>query len=245
MDVSIKLDTSVFDRALTELKRHLPYASSVALNNVAFRIRGEERSEIGRVFMNPTRLTQNSVLVKKATKRSGVAKIYIRDEATKGTAPSKYLAPAVFGTSRNEKRFERALRHAGLLPAGMYAVAGDGAKLNKYGNISAATYTKILSQVRASSDPTQNATNSKRSKSKRGITKGYFVGKIEGTLGVWQRVGYKRRRSVRPILIFVKKKPNYRKRFPFFRIAEGIARRHFPIELDKAMDRAIATAKRR
>ncbi|MFA0812677.1 hypothetical protein [Microbulbifer epialgicus] len=91
----------------------------------------------------------------------------------------------------------------------------------------------------------QNTTNSRRSKSKRGITKGYFAGKIEGTLGVWQRVGYKRRRSVRPILIFVKKKPEYRKRFPFFRIAEGIARKHIPIELEKAMDRALATAKQR
>ncbi|WP_444893434.1 hypothetical protein ACJJIE_02545 [Microbulbifer sp. TRSA001] len=245
MDVSVKLDTSKFDKASAELKKQLPYASSVALNNVAFRIRGEERAAIGRIFANPANLTLNSVLVKKATKRSGVAKVFIRDQATKGTPPSKYLAPAILGVDRNVKRFEQALRHAGLLPEGMYAVHGEGAKLNKHGNISGGTYSKILSQVRASRDPTQNATNSNRSKAKRGITKGYFVGKIEGTLGVWQRVGYKRRRSVRPILIFVKKKPNYRKRFPFFRIAEGIARRHFPIELDKAMDRAIATAKRR
>ncbi|WP_444939436.1 hypothetical protein [Microbulbifer sp. JMSA002] len=245
MDVSVKLDTSKFDRASAELKKQLPYASSVALNNVAFRIRGEERSAMGRVFTNPAKLTLNSVLVKKATKRSGIAKVFIRDEATKGTPPSKYLAPAILGIDRNVKRFERALRHAGLLPAGMYAMHGEGARLNKHGNISGGTYSKILSQVRASRDPTQNATNSKRSKAKRGITKGYFVGKIEGTLGVWQRVGYKRRRSVRPILIFVKKKPEYRKRFPFFRIAEGIARRHLPVELDKAMDRAIATAKQR
>ncbi|WP_444902189.1 hypothetical protein ACJJIG_04465 [Microbulbifer sp. SSSA007] len=245
MTVNVSIDTSAFDSASTELQRQLPYAGSVALNNVAFRIRGEERSAMGRVFMNPVKLTLNSVLIDKATKRSGRAKVYIRDHATKGTAPSKYLAPSVFGTSRNDKRFERALRIAGLLPAGMYVVPGEGAKLNKHGNISAGTYSKILSQVSASSDPMQNATDSQRSKSKRGATKGYFVGKIEGTLGVWQRVGYKRRRSVRPILIFVKKKPEYRKRFPFFQIAEGIARKHIPIELEKAMERALATAKRR
>ncbi|WP_226649348.1 hypothetical protein [Microbulbifer variabilis] len=245
MEVNVKIDTSAFDHASAELQRQLPYAGSVALNNVAFRIRGEERSAMGRVFVNPVKLTLNSVLIDKATKRSGRAKVYIRDHATKGTPPSKYLAPAVLGIDRNVKRFERALRYAGLLPEGMYAVHGEGAKLNKHGNISGGTYTKILSQVRASRDPTQNATNSKRSKAKRGITKGYFVGKIEGTLGVWQRVGYKRRRSVRPILIFVKKKPDYRKRFPFFRIAEGIARKYIPIELEKAMDRALATAKRR
>ncbi|WP_299948407.1 hypothetical protein [uncultured Microbulbifer sp.] len=50
---------------------------------------------------------------------------------------------------------------------------------------------------------------------------------------------------MRPILIFVKKKPNYRKRFPFFKIAEGIAQRHLLPELGKAMDRALANARQR
>lgn len=244
-ELKLTFDASAFDRASRALQRQLPYAGAQALNTVAFRIRGEARAVMGRVFVNPTRLTLNAVLVDKATKHTGVARVYIRDQATKGTAPSKYLAPAVFGTSRNEKRFERALRYAGLLPAGMYVVPGEGAKLNKHGNITAGTYSKILSQVRASSDSMQNATGSRRSKAKRGITKGYFVGKIEGTWGVWQRVGYKRRRSVRPILIFVKKKPNYRKRFPFFKIAEGIAQRHLLPELGKAMDRALASARQR
>ncbi|WP_444897745.1 hypothetical protein [Microbulbifer sp. SSSA005] len=119
MDVNVKLDTSKFDRAAAELKKQLPYASSVALNNVAFRIRGEERAAIGRIFANPAKLTLNSVLVKKATKRSGVAKIFIRDQATNGTAPSKYLAPSVIDVKRNDKRFEHALRDLGVLPAGM------------------------------------------------------------------------------------------------------------------------------
>ncbi|WP_445365612.1 hypothetical protein ACJJJB_01750 [Microbulbifer sp. ANSA001] len=46
MKVSVSLDTSAFDRASADLQRQLPYASSVALNNVAFRIRGEERTAI-------------------------------------------------------------------------------------------------------------------------------------------------------------------------------------------------------
>ncbi|WP_444909366.1 hypothetical protein [Microbulbifer sp. TRSA005] len=71
------------------------------------------------------------------------------------------------------------------------------------------------------------------------------LAKLDGVLGVWKRAGGKRRPTVKPTLIFLKGKPDYRKRFPFLRIAEGIARRHLPIELDKAMDHAIATAKRR
>ncbi|WP_444891220.1 hypothetical protein [Microbulbifer sp. DLAB2-AA] len=239
MDISVKLDTSKFDRASAELKKQLPYASSVALNNVAFRIRGEERAAIGRIFVNPAKLTLNSVLVKKATKRSGVAKIFIRDEATNGTAPSQYLAPSVIDENRIEKRFERALRHAGFLPRGMYAVHGKEAKLNKHGNISVATYKKILAELRASSGSKMRGVDSAQgSKSK------YFVGKINGKLGIWKRAGGKRNPTAKPILIFLKGRPNYRQRFPFVGIAQGIARRHLPIELDKAMDHAIKTSKR-
>ncbi|WP_444914649.1 hypothetical protein [Microbulbifer sp. TRSA007] len=240
MDVSVKLDTSKFDKAAAELKKQLPYASSVALNNVAFRIRGEERAEIGRVFVNPAKLTLNSVLVKKATKRSGVAKVFIRDQAPNGTAPSEYLAPSVMGENRIDKRFERALRHAGFLPSGMYVVHGKQAKLNKHGNISVGIYKRILSELRANSGARKS-----KADSSQGPKSKYFVGKINGVLGIWKRAGGKRNPTAKPILIFLKGRPNYRQRFPFVRIAEGIARRHFPIELDKAMDRAIATAKRR
>lgn len=239
------LDTSAFERASAEVQRQIPYAMSVALNNVAFRVRAEEYSAMAKVFDRPTRLTLNSVLVNKATKRKGNAQIFIRDEASKGTAPEKYLAPAVFGKARNDKRFERALRYAGLLPSGMYVVPGEGARLNKHGNITAGTYSKILSQVKASSDPMQNATNSSRSRAKRGGTSGYFVGRVEGVLGVWQRVGYARRRSVRPILIFVRNKPNYRKRFPFYRIAQDTVNRHLIREMNRAMERALASARQR
>ncbi|WP_444905119.1 hypothetical protein ACJJIU_10515 [Microbulbifer sp. CnH-101-E] len=240
MQVSVKLDTSKFARASAELKRQLPYASSVALNTVAFRIRGEERSAMGRVFTNPAKLTLNSVLVKKATKHSGVAKVFIRDQVSNGTAPSKYLAPSIMDVNRNDKRFERALRHMGVLPTGMYVVHGEAAKLNKHGNISVGTYKKILAELRAGTGVKKSGANSAQ-----GPTGKHFVGKVNGVLGVWKRAGGKRRPSVKPILIFLKGKPDYRKRFPFLRIAEGIARRHLPIELDKAMDHAIATAKRR
>lgn len=240
----LTLDTRAFDRASAELQKQLPFAASVALNNVAFRIRAEEHAQMANVFDRPTRLTLSSVLVSKATKRAPVAQVFIRDEAAKGTPPEKYLKPAVFGATRNEKRFERALRYAGILPAGMYVVPGEGAKLNKHGNITAGTFTKILSQLKASFDPMQNASSSARSSAKRGATKGYFVAKIEGTLGVWERVGYKRRRSVRPILIFVNSKPNYRKRFPFYKIAEGVFQRHIHSELGRAMERAMASAAR-
>ncbi|WP_444884563.1 hypothetical protein [Microbulbifer sp. PSTR4-B] len=126
-----------------------------------------------------------------------------------------------------------------VFTAGMYVVHGKAARLNKHGNISVGVYKKILAELRGSSGTVGGAGSSQGKKGK------YFVGKVNGVLGVWKRAGGKRRPTVKPILIFLKGKPGYRKRFPFIRIAKGIARRHLPIELDKAMDHAIATAKRR
>ncbi|WP_020412091.1 hypothetical protein [Microbulbifer variabilis] len=105
MEVTVTLDTSAFDHSLVDLQRALTYASPLDLDNVAFKIRWEEHSGLGWVFMSPTKLIPNFVLVEKATKHSNVDKIYISDPTTKGTEPSKYLVLTIIGFSRNEKRF--------------------------------------------------------------------------------------------------------------------------------------------
>ncbi|WP_444914160.1 hypothetical protein [Microbulbifer sp. TRSA007] len=64
MDVNVKLDVSKFDWVSAEIRKKLPYTSSVALNNATFRIRGEEHAAIGCIFTTPAKLTLNSVLVK-------------------------------------------------------------------------------------------------------------------------------------------------------------------------------------
>ena len=222
MEFSIKADTRRFEAMNDEVRRQLPYATSLAVNNVAKRIREEEKRQMARVFDNPTPFTLRSVLIEWANKRKPWGRVFIRDEAFKGTAPVKYMGPEVYGEQRRTKRFERSLIHKGIMPAGMYVVPGSGAKLNRYGNITPGTFTQILSALGANADWMQNRTGSRRSnRNARG--KAYFVAKIKGVLGVWQRYGAGGR-SAKPILIFTRNKPDYKTKFPFHRISAGVSK---------------------
>src|SRR5690606_2908854 len=114
-----------------------------------------------------------AALYRKATKAKPVAEVFIRDEAPKGTPPAKYLLPQVEGGTRRPKAFERRLQASGALPAGMFAVAGKGAKLDRHGNVPGRVITAVLSAMHSQFDPYQNATETsvkrrRRRRRKRG-----------------------------------------------------------------------------
>src|SRR5690606_17275008 len=100
-----------------------------------------------RVFDRPTRITVNSVLYAKATKDRLYADVFIRDEASGGTPPARYLLPEVEGGARRLKPFERLLQAQGVMPAGMFAVPGKGAQLDAFGNVPPSQVNQMLSQL--------------------------------------------------------------------------------------------------
>lgn len=233
----VRPDTREVKRFLSELeKRQKPFATTLAMTRTAQRGKTVATKQIPKVFDRPARMTRNAVMFTPATKSRQYSTVFIRDEATKGTAPIKYLAPHIYGGARRLKRYERALQAAGILPQGYFTVPGDGAKLNKFGNITAGVITKILSQLRASPDPMQNRPARRRSAQ-------YFIGKRRRShpFGILQRKG----RNVSVILYFIKRQPSYTARFPFHSIVEREARKAFPGEFGKAMRQAIATARSR
>ena len=91
--------------------------------------------------------------------------------------------------------------------------------------------------------PTRNATLNKFGNIK-GLKDGYklkknqFKGKINNTYGVWETTKTKTR-----LVILFTKSANYKKRFPFYKIAEGVARKKFQRNFKQAITRAIRTAK--
>ena len=92
MSLTITVDTRAVSRMLTELqKKQLPYATSQALNRVAFAAQLHERLSIKQTFRQPRPFTQRSVLVGKATKSNLAATVSVRPEV------AKYLAPYEFG----------------------------------------------------------------------------------------------------------------------------------------------------
>jgi hypothetical protein len=231
----------------------IPYAAAVAMTRVAkIAATKDLPAEMRRVFDRPVRWTLNSVRVVPATKDTLSARIFVKDDAPRnGTRPEDYLLPQVEGGGRKEKRFERAMRYAGLLPAGWRAIPGDAAPLDGYGNLKRGEIQRILTATRTAFDPYQRKTNSKRSRRNARNAPYFgvrpFTGVITGgdkfslkpshiTPGVYRRVGA----SIKPVLIFTKTQPTYRRRLDFSAVSERTTRQNFQVEFDRAATAILA-----
>jgi len=130
-------------------KKQIPYALSLALNDTIFDIKDENIKQIGEKFSNPNmNFLKKSFKIKKASKKNLVAQLWIREDSLgKGTPFINVLAPHYFGNHREHKRFEKALRYWGIIGRDEIVVPGTKAKKNKWGNITANTYSEIMSHL--------------------------------------------------------------------------------------------------
>ncbi|SDH49284.1 hypothetical protein [Pseudomonas panipatensis] len=213
-----------------------------AMNHTANQANQALLSEIDAVFDQPTPFTQNAIRILNATPSRLEASLWVKDEKSnnsKGQAPEDWVAPQVFGGPRVDKASERNLRAKGILPAGLFIVPAEGARLDQYGNMSRGQMIQILSGLGALESRAGfkgNATQSARSLAK-GHQQAYFVmrrGKVP--IGIGER----RDKTLVMVLAFVRQ-PQYRERFKFFdvvrRIAEDDAR------LEANIEQALAKAR--
>lgn len=246
----MRLDVSLFgDKELNHFLRgfenQIPFATAMALTHLAQDIRQAEKGHLRGALDRPTPYTVNAVRIRPATKRSLEAYIWLLDEAPKGTPPVKYLRPLIAGGQREPKRFERALRRAGVLPASLHTVPGRDARLNRFGNLTAGTYTKILSDLQASPDEFQNAPI--RARKQRGgkgkYSRRHFV-LFRGShpIGVYQRTG---KRTLKSILHFARDTPTYRQQIDFVGVALKVVERRGQQHLRNAIAHALRTAGQR
>lgn len=235
-------------RQLTDLERsQLPFAAAQAANKVAFEIRERWKQRAPQVFDRPTPLTKNAALYRKATKERPYAEIFIRDEAFKGTPPSKYLFTEVEGGTRQRKGFERLLQSRGLMSPSQFAVIGRGARANQYGNVPAGQVTKLLSQLGAQRDRYQNQTPTSTKRRRSRAPKGgeYFViTKQRGKLrpGIYERIGTGWGSAVRSVFIFTNT-ANYQPRYDIFGMAEDTWKKLMPFYLKRELEKAMETAR--
>ena len=266
MSVPLKIEVdadNLLGRQFSELERtQLGFAAMRASNAVAFELRNTWKTTAQRVFDRPTPFTMNAILYRKATKDRPFAEVFVRDEAAKGTPPAKYLLPQVEGGSRRPKGMEALLRSSGAggeawLPAGMFAVPGQGAKLDAFGNVPSGQVRKIISQLRAGRESgyVSNESDALRGKrvrrqNRRGGGGRYFVQRTRrGKLlpGIYERIVSGFGSGVRSIFIFVRK-PTYRRRYDIFGLAQRQWNRlmpfHFNRELAKAVQSAVLRGRR-
>lgn len=250
MNISLSIDVRDVLKQLADVKdKQLPFATSLAINRTAQKVKAKEEHEIRDVFDRPTPYIQNSVFIKPSTKTSLTAKVGIKDQAFgKGLPAIKPLQAEISGGERRLKRYEEALRSIGVLPEGYFTVPGEAANIDSFGNIARGQIVQILSYFRANRDvgSTSNSTDKTRAKlakstnTKRGIS--YFVGSPgdgKAPLGIWMKVFSNFGTAIRPILIFVKS-ANYEPIYDF----KFVAKTTIDSEWDMAFNAAWAEAQR-
>lgn len=257
MRFDISVDITGATRMLDRLARdQVPFAASKTLNAVAQKVLEAEQHEMRDVFDRPKPYTLNSLRVIRSTKRDLQAVVTFREAFGKAQIPaSKYLAPQIKGGSRREKRFEVALRRAGVMPNGYRAVPGQGLRLDAYGNVPGATIVRILSYFKAFPEAgyKANITDRRRAQLKRGTRTKFgmemFVGRpADGRLpfGIWQRDTARAwgASRLRPIFLFVDW-TQYEAIFDFEYVGRKTVEREFGPTWDRELAAAVASARAR
>lgn len=249
------VDARTLVAELDELeKRQFPYALAKALNDTAFQdVRGGWRDEMLQVFDRPTRITLNAVLVNRANRKqqpAPVAEIYIRDEASGGTPPVRWLVHGVEGGSRKHKPFENLLIRAGIMSPTEFAVPGRSYPLDAHGNVPGSVVKAITADVRlARGEDTSHFSTpeSRRRRERRRNKRGglYFASRGDRLpRGIYERIRTAFGVAVRTVFIFVSR-VSYSPRFDAYDVARELFNRNFPRRFDEAMRHAVRTAKQK
>lgn len=231
-------------------KRQIPYALNRALNDTAFNMRDAAVKEMKASFDRPTPFVLKSVKVLKASNASRKAFKYegVDMTATVGVDPyedtlaKKILAPEIFGGPRKMKGFEKKLRNAGILPAGMYCVPGNNAPLDRYGNVSQGTIVQILSQLQILAGSGYFGNQTERSRKRKGIKYDFFVEYKNGVpIGI-KKSGTNRTWAIM-YFYFVKGAPSYAPRYAFHQAAQNAAFANFRKNFNQRFRETVKTAR--
>lgn len=233
MQIDIRSNVKDVSRWLTDAQRkQLPFATMLAMTKTAQDVKVAELSVMKQVFDRPTPYTLNALRVVPATRGKMIASVEFKEFAGKGTPAKRFLNPEVHGGGRSHKSHERQL--AVYMQGYNYAVPATAMSRDSYGNVKGAVFRRILSQLKVSSDPMQNATGSARSRKSRKSSQFFVKGRI-----VFERKG----KTIKPALIFTRA-PAYRKRFPFYETGARVVAERFNVNFEIAFQRAMATSRK-
>lgn len=215
----------------------VPYATATALTRTAkYAADKELPAEMRSVFGNPVAYTLKSLRVEPATKDKLSARVLVKNTAEGGVAPENFLSPQVEGGGRKHKRAEAAMRYAGVLRTGQFAMPGKGIELDANGNVKGAEVRTILTAlkgIRAASS-TRDRKTGKGLRKGRQLANSLFVGTPRGGSrpdGIWRREG----KRLRSLFAFVNKAPVYSRRLDFNGTVQRVALDRFRSEFDKAL----------
>lgn len=215
ISIGIRGDLRPLHRAMIALRaEQVPFAMSLALNDLAKGVAADERSLIDSTFETPTPFTENAYRIEVATKARPAAMVAAKD------IQAQYLQPYVVGGER----------HLGT-KRGMLAPRAVG--LNQYGNLTKGKMRSLkgrrgvfIGPITTKSGRTINGVWQRSPSAKR---KGSATGAVTGGL---------------KLLIQFEDTTPVPKRLPFEPRARAYLQRHAAPAFDAALRRAMATARR-
>ena len=221
LSLTIDQDLKGFERFTKNYRKQLPFASSVALNSTGFDIRQALNKGTLGAFDKPTTFTQKAFLTTKSKKTNLVVHVFAKDK--EGSDAARYLRFGVQGGARPPKGFERYF--SGLPNDGTtarYFMPTRQTKRDGKGNITRPTLKKLSTRVTTGTAFIGTPRNSTRPP------------------GLYVR---EKNNKLLAKFITTSSKPTYTGRFNIEAIAGKVVQRRFNQHFDKAMSKAIATAK--
>ena len=221
IELTIDQDFKRFERFLNNTSKQMPIATSLALNDTGFDMRQAFNKGTLGAFDKPTTFTQKAFLATKSKKTNLVVHVFAKDK--EGSDAARYLRFGVQGGARPPKGFERYF--SGLPNDGTtarYFMPTRQTKRDGKGNITRATLKKLSTRVTTGTAFIGTPRNSTR-------PPGLYVREKNNKLSAK--------------FITTSSKPTYTGRFNIEAIAGKVVQRRFNQHFDKAMSKAIATAK--
>ena len=219
--LSIDQDLKGFERFLNNNRKQLPFATSLALNDTGFNIRQALNKGTLGAFDKPTTFTQKAFFTTKSKKTNLIVHVFAKDK--EGSDAARYLRFGVQGGARPPKGFEKyfsGLPNDGTIAR--YFMPTRQTKRDGKGNITRATLKKLSTRV---TDGTAFIGTPRNSTRPPGL--------------------YVREKNNKLLAKFIttNSKPTYTGRFNIEAIAGKVVQRRFNQHFNKAMSKAIATAK--
>lgn len=222
MKISVQSNLEPVRRQLGALRGQVPFVTSVAINDVARKAQAATPSLFERVLDRPKPFTTKSaVFVKFSNKASLEATVGLKD------IQARYLAPLLSGEERRQKPVEQKFM-------GRYFVPGNGLQLDAYGNVPKATLLAIVRAV-TSGAPIWKGRRVFVVPDGQRLPAGVYAGD--------KAKAKKRQNKAEPLLIFAKRAPRYKKVLDFVGEVERVVRTEFPSAFERALRRAMETAR--
>ena len=233
-------------KMLGTLGKQADFAASRALNTTAFKINAEVKTEMNQVFQGgATPYTLRAMKVEKSTKQTLTAAVKLRTDGPSGGTPYEQALGHLFtGGGREWKKMEGYLRKRGLMPSGLMAVPGNGATMDKRGNMSRAELREMLGSLSSSKPGMRTYRRSGGGKQTKAI--GYFVilpgARSNLKPGIYKRIETGKSSTIVPMVMFVRP-GTYRRYIDLPAIGTQTVQTTFAPEFYKELRYALETAK--